>query len=55
MRRHGTGEGPQPKRRTLRGGRPMETEHLREFVELARVCNFTKAAGRLGISRTALS
>lgn len=33
----------------------METEHLREFVELARVCNFTKAAGRLGISRTALS
>lgn len=33
----------------------METEHLREFVELARIRNFTKAAGRLGISRTALS
>ena len=33
----------------------MEIDHLREFVELARICNFTKAAGRLGISRTALS
>lgn len=33
----------------------MEIEYLRELVELGRIRSFTKAASRLGISRTTLS
>ena len=33
----------------------MEVEYLREYVELCHVRNFTRAASRVGVSRTALS